>query len=245
MLLPSGVSSASEARPATRATSRAEAPPSGTNWVARRLPIVIVPVLSSSSVSMSPATSTALPLLAMMFAAQGAVHAGDADGRQQGADRRRDQADEQGDQRRDVQRQVEVAGHRVERRRDDQEDEREGGQHDRQGDLVGRLLPDGPLDQGDHPVEEALPRLGRDPDDDPVGQDAGAAGDAGVVAAGLADHRGRLAGDRRLVHRGDPLDDLAVGRDHLPGLDHDEVAGPQLGRRDDLAVGTTRGPSRR
>ena len=42
--------------------------PSGTNCVALRLPIVIVPVLSSSSVSTSPATSTALPLLAMRFA---------------------------------------------------------------------------------------------------------------------------------------------------------------------------------
>ena len=70
MLLPSGVGSAIDASPATRATSRAEAPPSGTNCVARRLPIVIVPVLSSRSVSMSPATSTALPLLAMMFAAR-------------------------------------------------------------------------------------------------------------------------------------------------------------------------------
>ena len=32
--------------------------------------MVIVPVLSSNSVSMSPATSTDLPLLAMMFAAR-------------------------------------------------------------------------------------------------------------------------------------------------------------------------------
>ena len=72
-------------------------------------------------------------------------------------------------------------------------------------------------------------------DDDPVGQDARAAGDARAVAAGLADHRGALAGDRRLVDRGDALDDLAVGRDDLPGLDDDVVAGLELGRGDDLA----------
>ena len=36
--------------------------------MAWRLPIVMVPVLSSSSVSTSPATSTALPLLAKMLA---------------------------------------------------------------------------------------------------------------------------------------------------------------------------------
>ncbi len=167
----------------------AATPPSGTNCVARRLPIVIVPVLSSSSVSMSPATSTALPLLAMMLAMQRPVHARDADGRQQGADGRRDQAHQQGDQVGMSERQVEVAGHRVERGGDDQEDEREGGQDDRQGDLVGRLLADRPFDQGDHAVEEALAGLGGDLDDDPVGEHAGAAGDARAVAAGLADHR--------------------------------------------------------
>ena len=108
-------------------------------------------------------------------------------------------------------------------------------------DLVGGLLADRPFDQGDHPVEEALARLGGDLDDDPVGQDAGAAGHARVVAARLADHRGALACDRRLVDRGDPLDDLAVGRDHLTGLDGDEVAGLELRRGDDLPVVASRG----
>jgi hypothetical protein len=37
-----------------------------------------------------------------------------------------------------------------------------------------------------------------------------AAGHRGAVAAGLADRRGGLAGDRRLVHYGDALDDVAV-----------------------------------
>ncbi len=34
----------------------------------------------------------------------------------------------------------------------------------------------------------------------------------------------RLAGDHALVDRGDPLDDLAVARDHVAGLDEDVVA---------------------
>ena len=75
-----------------------------------------------------------------------------------------------------------------------------------------------------------LPGRGGDADDDAVGQHARAAGDAGAVAAGLADHRGRLAGDGRLVDRRDALDDLAVAGDDLPGLDHDQVAFLQRGR---------------
>ncbi len=66
-----------------------------------RLPSVIVPVLSSSSTSTSPAASTARPDMAITLRLDHAVHAGDADGREQPADRGRDQADQQGDQHRD------------------------------------------------------------------------------------------------------------------------------------------------
>ena len=91
MLLPSGVSSDHRGQ-------RRQPPkfalgvvlPTGMNSVACRLPIVIVPVLSSSTMSMSPAVSTALPLLAMMLALQRAVHSGDADRGQQRADRGRE-----------------------------------------------------------------------------------------------------------------------------------------------------------
>ena len=64
----------------------------------QRLPKVIVPVLSSSSVSTSPAASTARPEVATTLKRIETVHAGDADGRQQAADRRRDEADEQRDE---------------------------------------------------------------------------------------------------------------------------------------------------
>jgi hypothetical protein len=76
-------------------------PGAGMNSVAMRLPSVIVPVLSSSSTSTSPAASTARPAHREHVALHQPVHAGDADRRQQAADRRRDQADEQRDQHRD------------------------------------------------------------------------------------------------------------------------------------------------
>ena len=47
---------------------------------------------------------------------------------------------------------------------------------------------------------------------------------ARAVAAALADDRRRLAGDRRLVDRGDALDHLAVAGDHVAGLDDHDVA---------------------
>ena len=58
---PSGVSSASEESCATSASSFSETPGIGMNSDASRLPIVIVPVLSSSSTSTSPEASTARP----------------------------------------------------------------------------------------------------------------------------------------------------------------------------------------
>ena len=86
-----------------------------------------------------------------------------------------------------------------------QEHDGQHGQQDGEGDLVGGLLPVGPFHQGDHAVQEGVAPLGGDADDDAVGEDLGAAGDGRAVTAGLADDRGRLAGDGRLVDRGDAL----------------------------------------
>ena len=61
---PSGVSSASEASCAASASSFSVTPLTGRKAVAWRLPRVMVPVLSSSSVSTSPAASTARPDMA-------------------------------------------------------------------------------------------------------------------------------------------------------------------------------------
>ena len=243
MLLPSGVSSAAEARAASRPTSAAVKPSKGTNCVARRLPMVIVPVLSKSSVSTSPATSTALPLLAMMFARKarsmpampmaasrapmvvGIRHTSSATSVGTSVPRLLTAcAFESGHVLFDVH------GHRPERRGDDEEDQREGGQHEGKGDFVGRPLADRPFDQGDHAVEERVPGARGDLHDDAVGKDARAAGHAGAVAAGLANHGGRFAGDRRFVDRGHAFDDLAVAGNHFAGDDLDHVARVQDGR---------------
>ena len=61
---PSGVSSASDANCAASANSCSLTPRTGLNSVAWRLPSVMVPVLSSSKVSTSPAASTARPDMA-------------------------------------------------------------------------------------------------------------------------------------------------------------------------------------
>ena len=87
-----------------------------------------------------------------------AVHAGDADRRQQGADGRRDEADQQGDQDDDLLLGVGVDGERLQGHHGQQEDDRQAGQQDVECDLVRRLLPLGPLDQGDHAIEERLAR---------------------------------------------------------------------------------------
>ena len=160
-----------------------------------------------------------------------AVHAGDADRGEQGADGRRDQAHEQGREHDHVLPGARVDGERLQGDHGDEKDDRQAGEQDVERDLVGGLLPRRPLDERDHAVEEARAGFLRDAHDDLVGEHARAAGDRGAVTARLADHRRRLAGDRRLVHAGDALDHLAVGGDQLAGRDHDHVAERQPARR--------------
>ena len=65
---PSGVSSEAEDNIHASIKLRLSKPSTGKKSVALRLPIVMVPVLSSRSVSTSPAVSTALPDLVITFA---------------------------------------------------------------------------------------------------------------------------------------------------------------------------------
>ena len=83
------------------------------------------------------------------------------------------------------------------------------------------------------------PGFDRHLDANPVRQHLRAAGDRGAIAARLANHRRRFAGNRALVHRRDAFDDVAVGRNHLAGLDPDDIALAQRRRRHGLerAVG--------
>ena len=139
---------------------------------------------------------------------QHAVHPGDADRGKQCADGGRDQADEERDQHRHADVAARVERERPQGHRREEKNDRQPGQQDVECDLVRRLLPLRSFDETDHPVEERLPGVGRDLDDDAVRQDHRAAGDRGTVAAGFADDRRRLAGDRRLVDGGDALDDV-------------------------------------
>ena len=157
-----------------------------------------------------------------------AVHAGDADRRQQRADRGRDQRHEQRDQNDDGDRAAGIGDVARDGRGREHEDDGQADEQDVERDLVRRLLPLGAFDQPDHAIEEGRARRGRDAHADPVGQHLRAAGHRRAVAAGFADDRRGLAGDRRLVDRGDAFDHLAVGRDDVAGFDQHDVADLQL-----------------
>ena len=151
-----------------------------------------------------------------------AVHAGDADGREQAADGGGNQADQQRDQHEDGLRRLGVHGEGLQRDHGEQEDDGEAGEQDAERDFVGRLLARGAFDQRDHAIEEGFAGVGGDAHLDPVGEDLGAAGDGGAIAAGFADDGGGFAGDGGLVDRGDAFDDFAVAGDEVAGCDVDE-----------------------
>ena len=210
-------------------------PASGTNWVARRLPIVIVPVLSRSNVSISPASSTALPLLAMMLAMSArsmpAMPMAASKAPMVVGIRQTSRAISVGMS--SVKSKYRAIGYSAAVTIRKMSEKAASTIVER--DLIGSLLPDGSLDQGDHPIEKALAGLGRDLDDDPVGKHPRASRHARAIAAGLSNDRRALAGDRALIDRGHAVDNLAIGRNHLAGLDRNEITGPQLGGRNELA----------
>ncbi len=109
--------------------------------------------------------------------------------------------------------------------RDEQEDQRECRQNQRQGDLVRRALAVGSLDETNHPIQEGVALVRGDLDDDTIRKNMSAAGDAGAIAAGLANHGRRFPGNGRLIYRGYAFNDLAVAGNGLAGDDHHPVAG--------------------
>src|SRR5207253_3919164 len=137
----------------------------------------------------------------------------------------RNQADQQRDQNRDGDGRSlpgnfdAVEGERQQRHGGEQEDDGEPGEEDVERDLVGGFLPLGAFDHGDHAVEEGLARVDADADDEPVGEDFGAAGDAGSVAAALADDGRGFAGDGGFIDAGDAFDGFAVDGNVIAGLD--------------------------
>ena len=174
---PSGVSSARLDSWAASASSGVATPSSGRNSTAWRLPSVMVPVLSSSSVLTSPAASTARPDMASTLRCTSrsmpAMPIADSSAPIVVGIRQTSSAT------RTIDRLVRagVGRERLQGHHRQQEDDRQAGQQDVQRDLVRGLLPRRALDQGDHPVDEGLAGLGGDPHDDPVREHLGAAGD--------------------------------------------------------------------
>ncbi len=203
---PSGVSSDREDSCAASASSCSLTPDTGMNSAAWRLPSVIVPVLSSSSVSTSPAASTARPDLARTLnrisRSMPAMPMADSSapmvvGMSVTNSATRMTTDTWP---------ARISREERDRGGGEHEDDRQPDQQDVEGNLVRRLLPAGALHQGDHAVDEGRALGSGDPHRDHVRQHPGAAGHGRAVTAALADHRGGLAGDGGLVDRGDALD---------------------------------------
>ena len=113
---------------------------------------------------------------------------------------------------------------RLERRGREQKDDRQSGEKNVERDFVRRLLPLRPFDETDHAIDERLPRLRGDLDDDAIGEHQRSAGDRRTIAARFADHRRGFTGDRGFVDRSDAFDDRSVAGDDLIRFDDDEIA---------------------
>ena len=239
---PSGVSSASDASCATSASSRRLD-------ARRRMEHGRLPVAERDRAGLVEQQHVDVPGR-LDSAARGrddvgadhAIHARDADRRQQPADRRRNQAHEQRNEHRhrdDValaRRRDGIGRERRERRGREQEDDRQRREQDRERDLVRCAAALRALDHRDHAIQKALALAARDAHDEPVGQHACPARHGRKIAARLAQHRRRLARDGAFVDRGDALDHLAVGGDRVVHLDEHQIAAAQRTRFHHLIV---------
>ena len=165
-----------------------------------------------------------------------AIHACDTDRRQQRADGGGNEGHEQRDQNDDRDRAAGIGC--IARNGDGREDEDDGqsDEQDVERDLVWRLLALGALDQLDHAIEKGRAGRRRDAHANPIGEHLRAAGDRRAVTAQFTDDRSQLARDGGLVDRGYALDDLAVRRNGVAGLNQNHVADLQTGARDQLEV---------
>ena len=159
---PSGVSSESDASCAALASRSWLTSGAGMNSVAWRLPSVMVPVLSSSSVFTSPAASTARPLMASTLyctsRSMPAMPMAESSPpmvvgiRQTSSDTST----------KTVCGALRVNGERLQRDHGKQKDDRQAGEQNAQRDLVRRLLPRRAFDQRDHAIEKCLAGIGGD-----------------------------------------------------------------------------------
>ena len=237
MLLPSGVSSPSEASSVASARCWAVTPVVGKSPDAWRLPNVMVPVLSSNNTSKSPAASTARPdvaiTLARIMRPIPATPIADSSPPMVVGMRHTSSATST----------VIVTGvpafatfdavDRIRQQRDRGEQEHQRHRHQQYGqrDLVRRLVPLGALDHADHAIEEGLAGIDVDAHDNPVGEHARTAGHRVEVTSRGPNHRSALARDRALVDRRGALDHLAVAGNEVALHDQNDIALAQAVRR--------------
>ncbi len=227
---PSGVSSESEASCAALASRSWLTSGAGMNSVAWRLPSVMVPVLSSSSVFTSPAASTARPLMAStLYCTRRSMPAMPmAESNPPMVVGMRHTSSETSTK--TVCGALRVDGERLQRYHRQQKDDGEAGEQNAEGDFVRRLLARGAFDQRDHAIEKSFSGIRGDLYLDPVRKHLGAAGNGRAVAAGFANHGSRLAGDCRLIDRRHAFDHFAVARDVVAGRNVNHISGAKQNR---------------
>ena len=104
--------------------------------------------------------------------------------------------------------------------------QKNNGQRYQQGiqcNLVGRLLPGSAFHQGDHPIQEAVARIGCYLNFQPIGYHGRSPCDGAEVTAGFPHHRRGLSGNGRLIHRRNALDDFPVTGNDFSGIHHYHV----------------------
>jgi hypothetical protein len=168
-LRPSGVSSASDDNWAASASSFSVTPGAGMNSVASRLPSVMVPVLSSSNTSTSPAASTARPLIASTLCcskrSMPAMPMALSRPPMVVGIRQTSSAISTG-----TENTAGIDAKGLQRHTDQQENHRQSRQQDGQRDFVRRLLALRAFHQGNHPVQKSFARIDGDADLDFVGE---------------------------------------------------------------------------
>ena len=234
---PSGVSSASDASCAASASSVSLTPSRAAGT--RRLPVAEgdrAGLVEQQRVDVAGRFDRA-PGHRQHVVLDQAVHAGDADRRQQAADGRRDQADEQRHEDEHRLRRVRVDANGCSVTTAIRKTIVKPASRMLSAISFGVFCRSAPSTSAIIRSRNVWPGIGRDPDLDPVREHARATGHRRAIAAGFANDGCGLARDRRLVHRGDALDDLAVGRDELAGAHDDDVVLAQRRGRNGLRRG--------
>ena len=118
-----------------------------------------------------------------------AVHAGNTDRREKPADGRRNQAHEQRDEHADGYRSAGVDRERLQSHHHEQEDDRQHDQQDIERDLVRRLGAARTLDEPDHAVQEGLPRISCDSDNNLICDNCSSSGNSTPVTTRFTHNR--------------------------------------------------------